>query len=248
MVLIGCLLSAGLLVVVALAQAAVPGSANGLTLTLTLGSSTTSGNCLVVAIGTASTAAASTVSSVKLGGSVGNFASLISQSSGGSLHGDAEIWADPSCAGGQTAVLITVAGGSGANTGIGAVVYEVAGIAGTSPLDDSNSAIGTATSWSSGATGTSVLASEFWVGAYCGGDLSGGKSVTPPGAYTNITTQTATVTYFTAGYQIVSSTGAATYAGTQNSGAVNWAAAVATLKSGSGVLPSGSGLLAACFP
>ena len=213
-----------------LAQAAVPGSANALTLTLTLASPTTAGNCLIVCVGTSSTAAASAVASVKLGGSVGNFAAEETSGTSGSLQGRAEIWADPNCAGGQTAVLITVAGGSGANTGIGAVVYEFTGIPTSSAVDQVHPGQGTSTPWSSGSTPTTTQASELWVGAYCGSDFAGGKTITPPAAFTNIATQLATVTYFTAGYQIVSSTGAAAYAGTGNSGTQSWGAAVATFK------------------
>ena len=93
---------------IALVQTA-QNQANSTTVTATLGSNTTAGNCLVVtvAVGSNSSPAGTTVSSITLGGSAGNFSQLVADSSGASF-----IWADPSCAGGQTAVAVTVASGT----------------------------------------------------------------------------------------------------------------------------------------
>src|ERR1039457_5713175 len=105
---------------IALVQAAVTSSTG----VPTFGSATTAGNCVVVCIGLGYGTVNPTVTGVTLGGSAGNFAALVT-SAIGTARGGTAIWADPNCAGGQTAVAVTISGGSFKL----AVAYEVSGVA-----------------------------------------------------------------------------------------------------------------------
>jgi hypothetical protein len=166
-----------------------------------------------------------TVSGITLGGGAGNFGSLATASrNNGITYSDTVIWADPSCAGGQTAVSIS---GTNLNAGAangGVVVYEISGLAGSiaALLDKSASSTGQSASWTSSATATTTKANEIWIGVT---NTSAGGVAGPGGAWTN-----AGSSRYLAGYDIVSSTGAATYNGTCTSGV--WTAAVVTLIAG----------------
>lgn len=205
-------------------------------LTITLTSATTAGNCLVVCVAAshASGTTAATISSITLGGSAGNFAKAagvnMTASTGGG-RSDCEIWADPSCAGGQTSVVITPA----SSEGIAAVVFEVSGLAAASIADQSstNTAASTGSTWTSNTSGTTTLASELAVGAVA--SVTDGTWAGPSG-YTNSTvTADSGVLTLEAGYKILSSAGTAVYNSTQAGDTINcgYAAVVATLKTGS---------------
>ena len=189
------------------------------TLTTTI-PSTTAGNCLVVCINSFSTGAQS-VSGVTLGGVADNFAGLKTVGGGANAPLTA-IWADPNCAGGQTSVVVA---GTNLNPGSGdggIVIFEISGLVASSVLDKSASATGSSAAFSSGATATTTVASEIFIGTADAAPTIAG----PASPWTNtVNAGSAAV----AGWQVVSSTGAATYAGTCAAG--TWSAAVVTLKS-----------------
>src|ERR1035438_493913 len=128
------------------------GFGSGTSLTVTLSTATTAGNCLVVMAGAVTNA----VSGITLGGAVGNFTRLVHVSA----QYPVSCWADPGCAGGQTAVAGTVAA---SDTGV-VTVYEVSGLT-ASPLDLNSSASSASSASFHSLTGTTTVASEFWVGA-----------------------------------------------------------------------------------
>src|ERR1035441_3016083 len=201
--------------------------ANTLTVTIP---STTAGNCLVVCIASYGSGLIGSISGITLGGSAGNFAALAAVNGNpvGSDSSAAFIWADPNCAGGQTSVVISGSDLSVASGGGGVVIYEISGLPTSSVLDKSStggdSTIGSA--WSSGATATTTVANEIWIGCgatdYTGTGPSSPWTNTVPGSGLG-----------RAGYQIVTSVGAATYSGTQSTSGT-WAAAVVTLKASGG--------------
>lgn len=195
--------------------------------TVTLASSTTAGNCLVVAIGSPIA-----VSGVTLGGSAGNFAKAVATASGQI----AAIWVDPNCAGGQTAVAVTTSSAPSSGTCI--AVYEVSGLATSSVVDKTNSGIGTTATYSSGASGTTTSATELWIAL--GTSLSSSLAAPTTGGWTStarVQKGAGPVCYMFAGYQITTVTGTGTYTGVTGSG-TNWGAAVATLLSGAASGPS----------
>jgi hypothetical protein len=201
---------------VALAQSVVTGSGTtGTTLTLTLGSATTAGNCLVVCISSHTGATNNpTINGVTLGGSADNFASILS-TGGLTDESFSAIWADPLCAGGQTSVVITF--GSGTSPRYLASVYEFSGLAITiAALPDKSAAAATGsngTSWSSGSTATTSQAVELWIGLV----TSDSTTITGPASPWVNTAEiipSGAASDFMSGYQIRSSTGAAAYAGT----------------------------------
>ena len=208
------------------------------TVTVTLGSPTTAGNCLLVAVLTTGTGNNPAVSGITLGSSGDTFTSLISNGSGTS-DVIAAIFADPGCSGGQTTVTVTTSGGSGTGY-MNVSVLEVSGLVTSagSLLDKSSGATGSgSTSWSSGTTATTTQAAEFWIG--CGGTYYTATITGPSSPWTNLATQDGPQLHTVAGYQVTSATGTATYSGTfsvsENSGAV-----VVTLKGASGSAPSGT--------
>ena len=183
--------------------------------TMTLGTPTTAGNCLVVCAANMGTGHA--VSGVTLGLSAGNFAKAAGIVS-------AEIWADDNCAGGQTSLAVTF---SSDVDGAAAVAYEVSGLAASGLVDKSSSDSGTGTANTSGSTATTTAASEIWVGlSNTAGTITGPS---PPWINTDIIDFDGSYNDTLAtGYQIVSSTGTATYALTSVSTA--WVSAVVTLR------------------
>ena len=182
---------------------------------------TTAGNCLVVCVDSFGGSTQS-VTGITLGGSAGNFSQLIAVGGAASLPFSA-IWADPNCAGGQTSVVISGTGLSLISGDGGVVIYEISGLASSSVLDQSSSGTtASGTTFSSGTSGTTALANEIYVGTADGSPTMAG----PSSPWTNtVNGGNAAVS----GYQIVSATGTATYAGTSGSGTTS--AAVVTLKS-----------------
>lgn len=189
---------------------------------VTFGAGTTAGNCPVVGIGVEATAAI-TITAVKLGGVADHFAQLAgaqASANTGGIFQSVDMWADPSCAGSQTAVAITA---SGATAAIGGVAWEVSGLAATSAalLDKVAANHATSGTWSSGATATTTNPTEFW-----GGVVSINSVPTGPASPWTNTRPASDAVDMVAGQQVTTATGAATYSGT---GSGIWAAAVVTL-------------------
>lgn len=187
------------------------------TVTVTLGSSTTAGNCLVACIAMGSGGGLATVSGVTLGGAADHWAQL---AAAGNLLTGAEqlaVWADPNCAGGQTAVAITV---SGAAVTL-AQVFEASGIAASSVLDQSATAdSGGATSGPafSLSTGSTAQASELAIACTYGYN----QTVTGPSSpWVNEATLASTTRDLQASYQILSSAGTVTYSGSYGAATFN---------------------------
>jgi hypothetical protein len=212
-------------VAITLVQAVVSAASNN----VSFGSPTTAGNCVVV--GFTDESGATSVTGVTLGGSADNFAQLVS-AEGAPFSGTvlAVLWADPNCAGGQTAISVTASGSS--NPTVWAA--EFSGIVTSSPLDKQTGTVGGAASWSSGSTATTSQAVELWVGAFCNAASSGGSGPSSPWNNTNVSDSGGDRMIY--GYDIVSSTGAAAYSGSGGS-SKGWAAVVATLK-GAGTSPT----------
>lgn len=136
---------------------------------------------------------------------------------------------EANAASGQTAIAVTE---TNANAPV-IIAFEVSGLVTASVLDVSHSATGTATSWSSGSTTTTTQATELWLGAAC---VVNTAPTGPASPWTNIS-QASSTTDGIAGSQIVSSTGAASYAGT-GGGSNGWASVVVALKGASGTAVS----------
>ena len=200
------------------------------TVTVTLTSSTTAGNCLIVAVVTSASPSNPTVSGITLGGAAGNFAQ---SATAGNPSVDSEsvfIWADPNCAGGQTAVSVTLSAASGS---CNVWVMEWSGLVTSTPVDKTaGQAQSAVTSWSSTATATTTQASEVAVGAVGTFNGTGVGTITGPSSpWTNLAQVTSASTHvgLLAGYNILSSTGTVTYSGTFASSS-DGATAVATFK------------------
>jgi hypothetical protein len=204
---------------------------NGVTtLTVTLGSATTAGNCLIANITCEND---TSITSIKLGTSADNWASQVANSTY-----DCYQWADPDCAGGQTSVVITFSGSE-----IPIVdVYEFSGLLTSSPLDKSNGtggSAGTSAAWTSGASGTTTQAAELVVGFAGGWNAANtNPTITPPSSpWANATLLgSGPGTWQQSGYQIVAATGSYTYNGTSNMTGTNneYAAAIGTYKAAPG--------------
>jgi hypothetical protein len=188
-------------------------------------SATGSGNTVVVCICTGAEFGAPTVTSVKLG------TASLTQAVSKVYDYDSDFWASvwiyylSGVASGQTSITITgnsnldVAADSG-----GVTVYEFAGVAASASLDKTNSAEGSSTTWTSGASGTLSQASEVAVGVVCIGSDSG---LTGPSGWTNaIYTGDAGAS----GYLVVSSTASVTYSGSQSSSGDVYSACIATFE------------------
>lgn len=227
------------------ASAMTGGSA---TVTVTL-SSTTAGSCLIMC-GLSQVTSGSAFTGVTLGGSAGNWAAQVTDQT--APIGTVAIWADPNCAGGQTSVVVT----QSAADLMAVDVYEVSGLALTSPLDKTsqNAIAGTQSTqaWTSNATATTTQASEFWVGITGGyNNLFTAVTVTGPSSpWTNEAQLTPVTGVFSlSGYQITSSTGAATYSGTANTTGTNlfYIAIAATFQPAAAVV-AGPGVTARAEP
>jgi len=218
---------------VALVQTKQGSSALG-SLTITLDSPTTAGNGLIVVLAASGTTSNPTsISSITLGGVADNFAQISTFGS----SSDAAIgatWLDLNCAGGQTSIVITASGGTG-TLAIMASVYEWSGLYPVSPLDQTANAVGTgATTWSSGASPTTTQASELWIGAVFTTSTASSPTITGPSSpWTNLTQVNQVQGTFNdqwmSGWQVVSSTGAATYNGSVSASS-DWIAKVITLR------------------
>lgn len=230
---------------VAFVQSANNSGTNGSTVTVTLGSATTAGNCLVVATQGADSSVNQAVSGITLGGSAGNFAALVSPiGTAGTTAGIVDMWADPNCAGGQTSVVVTWAGNNSHE--IQVFVYEFSGLATSSLLDKSSTNFTTSPggTWTSNATATTTQAVELWFGAV--GSLNG-TTTGPSSPWINSSQLGATGRTLLVGYQITSSTGTATYSGTFSVSQFS-EVGVVTLHSPSGAAVNGTVQPVATFP
>ena len=196
----------------------------GTALTVTLGSPTTAGNCLVVFACTVGVSANGTVSGITLGGTAGNFAAVASEGTS-TDHAIVTCWADPSCAGGQTSVAISTTGSSG-TAALTVNAYEVSGMPSVfgSLLDQAAvfSSTGFVTSWTLGPTGTTSQASEIWFAVVAGNGSTGtAGTIAGPGAPWTDTALPGISNWDgshglngVTSYQVVSSAGTASYNGT----------------------------------
>lgn len=216
----------------ALVQTKQGSSALG-TLTITLDAATTAGNGVIVFLAASGTTANPTsVTSVTLGGVADNF-SQISTFGGSSDAAIGSVWLDLGCAGGQTSVDITTTGGTG-TLAVTASVYEWAGLYPVSPFDQTaNSVSSGSSSWTSTATPTTTQASEVWIGGVFTTVSSPGTITGPSSPWTNLSqvsqTQGSFEDRWMSGWQVVSSTGAATYSGTVSPSS-QWICKVATFR------------------
>lgn len=210
------------------------GSSATSTLTITLDSPTVAGNGLIVVLAASGTTANPTsVTSITLGGVADNF-SQISTFGSASDAAIGATWLDLNCAGGQTSVVITTTGGTG-TLAVMASVYEWSGLYPVSPFDQTANAVSAgSTSWSSGTSPTTVQASELLIGGvFCTSTGSGVTITGPSSPWTNLTqlnqAQGSFNDQWMSGWQVVSSTGTATYAGTVSTSS-QWIAKVITLR------------------
>jgi hypothetical protein len=144
-----------------------------------------------------------------------------------------EIWADPNCAGGQTALSITVANSGGS---FNVVATEWYGILTSSITDKTASTINNtgSTSWSSGATATTTQASEVAIGVTGNFNATAVGTITGPvSPWNNLMQVTSATTHvgILFGFQVLTSTGTITYSGT-DSATVDFTTVVATFKAG----------------
>ena len=208
------------------------GSSSGLTsLTVTLGSSTTPGNCLIVCLSALTEGGgAPTVTSVHLGGVVDNFA--VAKSNSGGSSGIVAIYTDQNLQVSSTLVAIVVSGASSIN----ASVFEWSGIKASGAVDKTNAGTtSSSSSFSSGSSGTLTQALEVAFGV-TGIFSSGADTINGPASPWINTTQITSndpVLGFPydqmSGYQSVSATTALTYSGTNTGGSFT-NTAIATLE------------------
>jgi hypothetical protein len=190
---------------------------------------TTAGNCLVVAVMAENETGSGAVTGITLGGLADNFGELAASDfddTSNFVWEDAILWADPGCAGSQTALVVSVNSAlAGAET-VDVVVFQVSGLPASSVLDKSatNGEDQPASTWTSGTTGATTVADEIWIGACYSSGIIGVPS--SPWADSGINADDGDAA---CGYQIVSSTGTATYSGT-GTATTGYAAAVVCLK------------------
>lgn len=213
------------------------GTSSPVTVTLTTATGSQGPSCLVVCVGEGNSTTNPVVSGITLGGSADHWAG---PAAGIAINADAncEIWTDPNCAAGQTAVAVSFNAGTGAGNGYDVTVFEFAGILLASPVDQANNAGAASGSWNSGNVTPGQLG-EVAVGVGVGIGSAGAPTISGPGSpWNNQSPVSAARTAMIAGYQILSSLSAVNYGGTVSAGRVG--AAVITLKPS----PSGNLLLA----
>lgn len=223
----------------ALVQSKSGSATSGSSLTVTLTTATTPGNCLVVKIGAAQSSQPS-VSGVTLGGAAGNMALAKKQAQANTNSTefvDTEIWTDQGCAGSQTAIAVTL---TAAIAGLAVMVEEWSGVLSAGAVDKTVSAGNLSTSFSSGSSGTLGQANELVVACVFGENLGGTATITgPTSPWTNFGQISPSTSFaMLASYQVVSATTALTYSGTDTAGTVPaYAAVLVSLKGASFVAP-----------
>lgn len=200
--------------------------------TVTLGSNTGTGNCLIVYVGVNNSGTSPTVSGITLGGLADNFA--LAKRATTANDGNAEIWTDQNAASGKTSVVVSLSG----STSVTVRVEEWSGLVTTSAVDKTNGqSVGTTTSWSSLATGTLTQSSELVVGMVAAATIGSSITITGPTSPWTNTTKVAdpfNLVQMITGHQVVSATTSVTYNGTFSS-SEPYAAAIVSLKIFSGV-------------
>jgi len=192
-------------------------TASGTSFTITLASAPTSGNVLVLTIGTRSGSAYSTVSSVTQTGVT--WSNVISKTYG--VYFNSEIWFGVVGSGASTSIAVSL---SSATTGAIGDVCEYSGVATTDYTDRTASASGWGEASSTGTTATTIQADELWIGSvvassYDQSNPTNGFTLLDGEPYGN-----ACEAYLE---KIVSSTGAAN-SGTTIDGESGWAGCIAT--------------------
>lgn len=202
-------------------------AAFGGSLTATLSKGTTQNNTLIVAIMAAQPTSGDvpSVTGVTLGGSAGTFAPAVTEVSPYSAaYFLASVWIYFGIPASQTALAIS--GINISTTYLYIAYWEFSGLFGGF-VDKTAGAAGSSTSWSSGATATTTVANEAWIGCCCTA-----QTVTGPGTpWVNFNG-----TYYIGGSDIVSAKAAAAYAGTMST-ANEYAAVVATIAPSQTILP-----------
>lgn len=205
-------------------QAASGGSStlNG-AINVTLAANTSATNTLIASFTSAANTTNATISGVTLGGGADNWASAETAYGGSATN--AAFWIDQNCAGGKSAIVVSLTGQSGSVPANAAVVIEWNGAATSGGVDKKNSANGTSSTASSGSTGTLSQASEVAFGC-----IGATVSFTDPGSPWNEIGQISVsdITLAT-GYQQVSATTALTYSGTLSPSS-GWGACIITLE------------------
>ncbi len=196
-------------------------------------SNITAGNCVLACITTVTENNGQTITSVTTNGAAEHWAQVVAINPAEYLPG--VIWANPNSAGGQKVIDVNWSFNFTATTSNSAVllvdIYEFSGI-GLAVPDQTASAFNNtgATSWSSGTTGTTAYPNELLIGM-AGIQVATANTTTtvtgPGGSWTNEAllggipqqiggtgTANAYNVYQLSGYQVTTSTGTATYNGT----------------------------------
>lgn len=211
----------------------ITGQATGSALlTLTLPNATTASNVLVLCTSVSSTGTNTTITGVTLGGSADHWAQQATEG-GGADTAIVSQWIDTNCAGGQTSVVVTLATGTGQT--IMATLQEWNGINNASPLDKTSGNLSdtlTNTTWTSSATAATSQAVEVAIGAaFC--FSNSGLTISGPGSpWVNLPQlfqSGAGGGGFLSGYNVLSATGAQTYAGAVDENS-SYAALICTYK------------------
>jgi hypothetical protein len=206
-------------------------TASATSLTIALTNPVTAGNCLVVCVGAEDGTDNPTVSGITIGGTADSFRAAATAYSNSFVN--AATWIDPSCAGGQTSVVISLTGGSGGGPGTCAWVMEWSGLQ-AAPLDKAPAGLNNSgTSWASASTGTLTQPAELVIG--CMYNDSGGTVTAPGTPWTELAQLTESGNILAVGYQVVSATTAVTYSGTGSSG--DYGACIITLLAASSAPP-----------
>lgn len=196
--------------------------------------STTAGSCLFVVLQGAysDSSGAPSVTGMTIGGLADNFAQVINNafnSTVDALWNFNIVWADPSCAGGKTALSIAVNAAIATAFTLDVTVYQVSNIPASAILDRSSSNTGQLAAngtWTSLTTAATTVADEFWLGvAYSDSGLN-----VPATGWTDSGIN-ALDSAAGCGSQVVSATGTATYTDTIGPNPAGYAAAVLTFKS-----------------
>jgi len=205
---------------------------------LTLPLQTTAGNTLVALVGTSASPTNPTVSSITLGGAADHWAQAISPvGNPSSADETAFAWIDPGCAGGQTAVAVTLSASAGSNE---VTVLEFPGIVTASPVDQTSGNNNDSTglnSWTTNATGNTSQNSEVAVAHVTSFKSTGvGTLVGPAAPWIVLPQLTSASTHVgqLVAVQPLTATQAVTYNGT-SSAVDGYAALVITLKTASAV-------------
>ena len=214
---------------IALVQSASNTATTGSSVTVTLGSATTLGHCLVVCVGTASSSSV-TVSGIKIGGSADNFALAKALTDTPTRDTDAEVWTDQDIGESSTSVIVTLSGSI--SNGVVVYVMEFSGVLSSLAVDKTNAGNAT-TTFSSGSSGTLSSSNEVVIGAVIAYKSSGTPTIGGPSSpWTNLTQINASglsTLSLVASYEVVSATTAQTYSGT-STGANQSTAIIVTLE------------------